>query len=61
MGWCSGGSLADSLWQDIKNLIPKENHRKVAQAFIKRFEDEDCDVMEETVLWDIAGYRETEE
>ena len=54
MGWASGSELAENLWEDIKEFIPKKQHKKVAKIFIKHFENMDCDTMYETTLYETA-------
>ena len=50
MGWSSGSSLAQELWDDIKSTLTDEQKKKVKKAIIKHFENYDCDTLEE-VEW----------
>jgi len=50
MGWASGSELAQNLWDDIKKILTDEQKKKVKQAIIKNFENQDCDTMED-VNW----------
>lgn len=43
MGWASGSYFAEDLYRDIRNLIPKENRRCVANSIIAAFEQHDAD------------------
>ena len=54
MGWASGSSLADDIWEVVKFHIPANKRKKVAKELIKMFEDRDCDTMQETALWRIT-------
>lgn len=54
MGWSSGADLADKLWNDIVDFIPEHNRVSVAKAFVKSFEDYDCDCMCETTLYELV-------
>ena len=54
MGWCSGSSLADEIWEIIAFHIPKDKRAKIAKALIDIFEVRDCDTMQETALWRLA-------
>lgn len=55
MGWASGANLADSLWDSVKQYIPKDKQAQVAAEFIDIFEGRDCDTMMETQLWELAN------
>jgi len=57
MGWASGSSLAENLWDLVREHIPEKKRTKVAQAFIDEFESMDCDtIMEcETLCLDAYG------
>lgn len=54
MGWASGSSIADSVWDAIKKYIPKDKKLEVAKDIVEIFENQDCDTMHETQLWDIV-------
>jgi len=45
MGWSSGSELAERLWKKIKPLLKEGEENKAKKAFIKEFENEDCDTM----------------
>lgn len=47
MGWATGSALAEELWRDLKPLIPKDRRPQAADAMVKRFEDYDCDTLDE--------------
>lgn len=47
MGWASGSELAEGIWDDIKDVIPEKKKKKVARKIIERFQDNDCDTMDE--------------
>lgn len=57
MGWSSGGDIADSVWDIVNKYIPDSEKARVALKLIKVFEGYDCDVMQETALWDLAMVR----
>lgn len=57
MGWASGSSIAESVWNAVKKYIPKPDQKQVAQSMIDIFESEDCDTMQETSLWEIVYKR----
>lgn len=54
MGWAAGSELADAVWNTIKKDIRESRRKKIAQKLIEAFQDQDCDMLEETRLWDIA-------
>lgn len=57
MGWASGASMAERLWDELKPYLKKKDIQKVAKMIIEVFEDQDCDTMEEAhELWEDAGY-----
>lgn len=48
MGWASGSELAQNLWNKIKPLLLTERDILTAKkAFIKEFENHDCDTLDE--------------
>lgn len=47
MGWASGSELAEQLWEEIRDYIPKKDRIAAATRFIEAFEQADCDTMEE--------------
>lgn len=49
MGWASGAILAESLWSQIKPLIPARNREDAARIIIEEFEQSDCDTICECV------------
>lgn len=55
MGWCSGGELADDVWDIILPHLSEEAKPLVAQQLIDVFEGKDCDVMQETQVWEHAN------
>lgn len=61
MGFATGASIAQDLWDEIEDFIPPICRQEVAQAFVDVFEDYDCDTMEETDVFAIAEGIELEE
>lgn len=57
MGWASGSSIAESVWDAVKKHIPKSDQKAVAERIVDIFENEDCDTMHETTLWEIVYKR----
>lgn len=56
MGWASGSIIAEVIWDLIKNEIPKNKQKKIAQKLIDIFENEDCDtIYEAEELYKAAG------
>jgi predicted secreted protein len=55
MGWNSGSEIAQDIWNMVAKYIPEYKKKELAIKFINYFEAQDCDVMDETDLWDIAG------
>lgn len=47
MGWASGSQLAEETWDLVRNYIPAKNLKSIANQFIDKFEDMDCDTMDE--------------
>lgn len=54
MGWATGAEVAEELWYKIEDIIPQDQRQKAAQEIIDIFERYDCDIMEDTILCDIA-------
>lgn len=54
MGWASGSELAQDLWNKIKPLLREGSEKKARKAFIDKFEDYDCDTMDE-VEWNLTA------
>lgn len=54
MGWASGSGIAQNVWDEVKKYIPKDKQKTVAKSIIDIFEQEDCDTMQETTLWDLV-------
>lgn len=62
MGWARGAQLADELWDTIKKLVPKKQHKKLATKWIEIFENEDCDTLaDESCLYRVAEIPTQEE
>jgi len=57
MGWNTGGDIADEVWSIVNSHIDAQKRARVAYALITLFEGYDCDVMQETALWDVAFER----
>jgi hypothetical protein len=47
MGWGSGSVLAELLWKDIRKYIHKKDIGTVAEIIWSRFEEFDCDTLDE--------------
>ena len=43
MGWASGSYLGQDLWDEIRNFVPKNNHKKVAKIIYNMCNDMDAD------------------
>lgn len=55
MGWSSGSELAETLWNEVREYVPKNKRKEVANAFVDAFESYDCDTIDECeVLMDDA-------
>lgn len=47
MGWASGSSLAEEVWDAVRPKLRNTDRKEVANAIIDAFEDMDCDTMDE--------------
>lgn len=47
MGWASGSSLAEDIWDLIKNDLKPKQRKIIASGLIDLFEDMDCDTIDE--------------
>lgn len=47
MGWCSGVSVAESVWDLFDEFIPADKKGFLALRLVDVFESYDCDCMEE--------------
>jgi hypothetical protein len=45
MGWASGSSLAESLWDQLRPLIPDERRCHAANVIVVEFKSMDCDTL----------------
>jgi hypothetical protein len=43
MGWASGSYLAEDIWQSVKNHLPEEKKKEIAQKIYNIFCDQDAD------------------
>lgn len=50
MGWSSGPILAESLWSQLKELIPIEEHQEAARIIWREFKKHDCDTLDEAEM-----------
>lgn len=56
MGWASGSSLAESLWNRVRKYIPEKDREEVANLFVSEFRSFDCDTLDEAeTLWLDSG------
>jgi len=51
MGWSSGLSLAEEIWDIIKDEIPEDKKQKIANAIVCAFEGMDCDCLHGSDLY----------
>ena len=59
MGWASGSSLAQELYDEIRKHIQPTRREVVAQKFVKHFEHHDADDWDGgSQLFEDAGYTE---
>lgn len=55
MGWARGSDLAGDAWDLVRDYIPKDKLKDVANDFIELFEMMDCDTIQEAeLLWSDA-------
>ena len=47
MGWSRGSELAEQVWGLVRDKLPLSQRTMIAQHFIEKFEDHDCDTMNE--------------
>ena len=47
MGWASGSSLAEEVWDVTRPYVRDQDRKNVANAIIDAFENMDCDTMDE--------------
>lgn len=47
MGWSRGSELFSNVWQAVRVYVPDEHRRLVASTVMGKFEDLDCDTLEE--------------
>lgn len=47
MGWASGSELAERVWGEVREFIPDDKRKNVANEIIDAFEDMDCDTIDE--------------
>lgn len=47
MGWASGSSLAEDVWNIVRSYIPETDRKKIVMELVDRFEDDDCDTLQE--------------
>lgn len=43
MGWASGSQLAEQIFKRLKKIVPKGDHKIVAQILYEEFSNEDAD------------------
>jgi len=57
MGWASGSSLAEEVWEAVRKLIPASRKKmQAARKIIEAFQDCDCDTIQDCErLCDDAG------
>ncbi|HSH24665.1 MAG TPA: hypothetical protein VLA13_03920 [Massilibacterium sp.] len=46
MGWCTGSEIAETIWEDIKPYIKKEDYRNVARIIYDEIDAHDADCWE---------------
>jgi len=47
MGWASGSEIADATWNLVRDYIPEDKRKEIADKFVEVFEDHDCDTIDE--------------
>lgn len=43
MGWASGSELAQDMWDELKQYIPKKDQVAASRVILEAFEDRDAD------------------
>lgn len=51
MEWSGGSEFANDIWEVIRFHIPVNKRKKIAKEIIKIFENNGCDITQETALW----------
>lgn len=62
MGWASGSELAEETWELVREFIPKNKRREVAEAFLDAFRNRDADDWngDEALCRDAGRYQDEE-
>lgn len=47
MGWCSGSFIADELWNEIREYLPEEKRKELANKIYELFCNQDADCWED--------------
>jgi len=47
MGWASGSELLSEVWEITRPYIPKEKRVGIMLKLMDKFEDHDCDTLDE--------------
>jgi hypothetical protein len=56
MGWSGGSEVAYRVWDAVKEYIPDNKKKEVANSIIDTLEDQDWDCLEEAEeLYEISG------
>ena len=62
MGWASGTDVADGVWEAVKEYIPDDKKKEVANNIIDVLEDQDWDnVQESEELYELSGRKAEDE
>lgn len=61
MGWVRGSSLADEVWEKVKEYIPEFQKQDIAYEIYELFCDEDADWDGSTELEQDAGVNQLDE
>lgn len=61
MGWCGGSSLADQLWETVRDKLKPTDRVLIAREWVGIFEHEDCDTMLESRVGEDAGIDNSDE
>lgn len=62
MGWASGTDVADGVWEAVKEYIPDDKKKEVANSIIDVLEDQDWDnVQESEELYELSGRKAEDE
>ena len=62
MGWSGGTSVAQGIWDAIKEYIPEEDRADVATEIVDILEDQDWDNLHEVEeLYELTGRKEADE